>query len=195
MNIQVKLEGVEKALKMFNTRIVNQATRMALNETAKTAKTTAAGNIYHGWNLKKSDINKKLKTELARSSDLSAALVVRSESFSLSYFGAKQFSGRRTISRTGIKTGKRKSSKGGVYVRIKRGGKITHLSTSFIAATRSGHIGVFRRSTRKHLPIAERRLITVPSMFKQQDVYVPTLRAASRTWSTRLKHHLERLTR
>ena len=193
--INIELVGYEGALRLFDPRAVNKAARLAINEAGRAARVAGANQIFKHWSLKRGDINKKLSLSLARGDGLTARLTVASESFSLTYFGAKQFSGARVISRQkGTVNKKRRSSKSGVYVRVTRGGSIQHLPSSFIARMKSGHVGVFVRPNKQSRHIVERALITVPSMFHQDKVMTPVRRAIGSTWSERFAHHLDRLT-
>jgi hypothetical protein len=87
---------------------------------------------------------------------------------------------------------KRSRAARGVSVQIAKG-KTTSLPRSFIAATKSGHIGVFRRLGKSRLPIVDMSTITIASMFAQQKVQAATMKAVQAKWAERLQHHFDRL--
>lgn len=197
--LSVRLEGVDKAMRMFDARIVGQAASRSINETVRGVRTAAGKEIRKEWNIKASALVKKLRAKkMARVTDLEGIVEARSASFSLSYFGAKAYSGTMVQTRTMGKRLKRASSRKGVYVQIKRGGGTTHKPKAFMTAVRAGkgggyHIGVFEREGKSRLPIVERKVITVASMFNQEPVQQVAIKTVDDTFPRRFSHHLDRL--
>jgi hypothetical protein len=197
--LSVKLEGLERAMRMFDERLVGKAASQAINETVRGVRTAAGKDIRAEWNVKASDLNKKLRAaKMAKYNDLEGIVEARSASFSLSYFNPTAFRG--TMKQTGT-TGqrlKRASRKSGVYVKIKKRGGMTHLPHSFLSSVAAGkgagsHVGVFNRVGSKRLPIYERKVITVPSMFSQQPIQDGAAKTVDEIFPRRFSHHIDRL--
>jgi len=190
MLVKVRIEGIEQIIKKFYSPKVKQAIQSALNETALSTKTLASDLIRNecGFKIKKSDLDKRLELRLARGYNFTAILSAKRisafsgmrtghDSFSLTYFGAKEarrFSGGVHIkSRKGIKTQKRTRLGSGVTVQVLKGGRTARFPRAFIAKMESGHIGVFRRiegskmKSKDKAQIREVKVITVASMFSK----------------------------
>jgi hypothetical protein len=197
--LTVKLEGLERAMGMFEERIVGRAASQAINETVRGVRTATGKEIRKEWNIKAGDLNRKLRAiKMAMAGDLEGIVEAKSAAFSLSYFGAKAYKGRMVQTRTLGKRLKRASRKGGVFVRIKRSGGTTHLPKAFMAAVKAGkggsyHIGVFHRVGKPRLPIVERKVITVASMFNQEPVQDAALKTIDDVFPRRFNHHIDRL--
>lgn len=206
--ITIKLEGVEQARKAYDPKIVNRAARMAMNEAARQARTAALKSIRveQGYNIKASDLRQKLRiTSKASIADLTAELTATGRPISLAYFGAKEVRdiGRGRVltqTRTSGRIVKRTKAKRGVTVKIKRG-KTTHMKDAFmssVAAISKGelvgyHVGVFRRLTRKRLPIMEKAVVTIASMFGNSNTQAAITKAVEDTWRKRFDYHIKRL--
>jgi hypothetical protein len=197
--LTVKLEGIEEARRMFDPKVVNRAAYQAINETVRGVRTATGKEIRKEWNVKAGDLNKKLRAvKMARYGDLEGIVAAQSGSFSLSYFGAKSYKGNTVQTRTSGRRMKRASGKGGVYVKIKRSGGVTHMPNAFMAAVRAGkgsasHIGIFHRVGKGRLKIIERRVITVASMFGKPAVQAAATKTINNTFSRRFNHHIDRL--
>lgn len=197
--LSIRLKGLDNARRMFGERIVGRAASRAINETVKKVRTASGQEIRSEWNIKARDLNRKLRAiKMARSGDLEGIVEARSASFSLAYFGATAYKGRIKQTRTKGQKLKRASRKSGVYVKIKRGGGTTHKPNAFMAAVKAGkgnsyHIGVFERIGKARLPIVERKVITVASMFNQEPVQRIAIRTIDDTFNHRFNHHLDRL--
>ncbi|MCP3177276.1 phage tail protein [Desulfuromonas sp. KJ2020] len=202
--VTVKLTGIEAAMRAYDPARVSQAAKLAINETVKKIHTDAISSIRNeqGYNIKAADLRKKVKiTARASVANLAAVVTASGRPISLSYFGATQYRGRTVKTRGGQKTLKRRSSKSGVYVTIKRGEK-THLTDAFIAPVKATykngdfagfHIGVFRRMGDKRLKIAEKRVVTIASMYGNARTERAIRKAIDGSWNKRFNHHLSRL--
>ena len=197
--LTVKLKGLDRVMRLFDEKIVSSAASQAINETVRGVRTATSKEIRNEWNVKKKDLDKKLRAiKMARYGDLEGIVEARSASFSLSYFGAKFYKGNTVQDRTSGKRLKRASGKGGVYVKIKRSGGVTHMPNAFMAAVKAGkgsasHIGIFHRVGKSRLKIVERRVITVGSMFEKAPVQAAAAKAVDETFSRRFNHHIDRL--
>ncbi|MGE4544186.1 MAG: phage tail protein [Pedobacter sp.] len=197
--LSVRLEGLDKAMRIFDERIVSRAASQTINETVRGVCTSTNKEIRQEWNVKSADLSKKLRAiKMARATDLEGIVEARSTSLSLSYFGAKSYSGTMVQTRTVGKRLKRSSSRSGVYVQIKRGEGQTHKKNAFMTAVKAGkgggyHIGVFERVGKSRLPIVERKVITVASMFNQEPVQRVAIKTIDDVFPRRFNHHIDRL--
>lgn len=165
---------------------VKAAIRSAMNKMIGQLKTLTTAEIVSIFNVPRNVLGDRMKIFQARIADLEAEIVFSGKSIPLPYFGARQV-GRRTISTgragKGIKTTRRRSSRtftgpsfsGGVEVQITPG-KTTVVKSAFLAAMKSGHVGVFRRgagvmksrtkySYNKHsAKIYEQAMVSIASM-------------------------------
>ena len=195
--ISVRMEGVEEARATMDHKKVERAARMALNDSARTARTEAGKELRKKWNITASRVNKELKNlSFARVGNLAAIIEAKGRPISLVHFGAKEVKsfrgGVRVTTGRQSKMMKRSSQARGVTVRIEKG-KSTHLPNAFIATMRSGYTGVFQRwGTAGRLPVENKTSITIPSMYDQPKVQTATIRAAIKRWNERFQHHLDR---
>lgn len=214
--LSVQLEGIEEARRSFGSKIVDRAARLSINESARTGRKEAGKEIRARWNLKARKVNSELRNiQFATGGDLTAVIQAKGRPISLIHYGAKQLGVSRlwsnllgtrrgyvhnksiSLSKDGlvsknlsnrqIKAGKR-----GVEVNILRGEK-TFLRGAFIAPTKNGYIGVFRREGRKRLPVRNLSTITIASMFAQEKVQEVTIDAVGGRFQLRFNHHIDRL--
>lgn len=136
---------------MPTTDQFNTAMARAINHT--TAKAITAGNkgITRVWNIKTKDIKGYEVFKRANKNNTTAILTFKSRSLSLIHFQARQL-------------------KRGASFKIKKSGGRTTLRHSFIATTRGGYVGVFKRKGKKSLPIETFKSITPTTMFKKDGV-------------------------
>lgn len=182
--ITIRLEGIKEAMEKYNPATVRRAARAAIDRATKSGKSIASEEIRKDWNVKKSDLDPRIRTTPPRIDDLRGEISITGKSMSLSYFGARQISGATVRSRVGnnLKTGRvTRGMKAagplpsGVVVQILKGKDTVLLRNAFMAKVKSGkkgasHIGVFRRSTNKRLPIYEKNVISVASMAAKPEV-------------------------
>jgi hypothetical protein len=178
---ELELKGYDRLRNMLDPKNVDKAARMATNTAITRGKAEAARAIYARWNMKKSDINRATQALKATAGGRSAMITVKGRPMSLTYFGAKWYRGRSVTTRQRSSLRRRATGRSGVFVDIMRGGDTTHKPHAFIAAMRSGHIGVFERIPGSKMrgknkeQIVERKTITMASMFGQPEVMDPTL--------------------
>lgn len=167
MNFDMKLEGIDDALKMFDPKKVITAARQAINRTADSTRTEASRLIREEYNIKASKLNQYLKVNAkANGNDISATISGKGLGLALSYFDAKQSGVMTKTMRIGsnkiralvTKSGKRYG--GAVTALVKRAGgrKIVsgkYDNKPFMAQTKSGHIGVFVRTGKGKRPIEQ----------------------------------------
>jgi len=196
--ISVKLEGLKEVLAALDPKRATKAASMALNDAARAGRAEAGREIRRKFNIKADKLNSELRNVRFASADsLTAMIQAKGKPISLTYFGAKEvrdIKGRGVLVQT-RKSGrmmKRSRSARGVSVQITKG-KTTSLPKSFIATTKSGHIGVFRRIGKSRLPIVDMATITIATMFAQENVQAVTINAVKAKWAERLQHHFDRL--
>lgn len=187
-------------MKAIDPKIVRQAARAAIKRTADSAKSTASEEIRKVYNVKKSDLDPRIKVSPPRSSDLTAVVSIGGKGMSLSYFGAKQITRARVLSRkgkgiaSGKLTKKMKSSgpvPSGVLVQVMKGKNTALLRNAFLAKMKTGHIGVFRRLGKKRLPVDEKNVISIASMAENAKVMPRVLVKLQERWAKEFPHQLE----
>jgi hypothetical protein len=176
VQITCKILGLDSMMKSFQeeAEAAKKAMASTLNKVTAQAKTAAVRSITEKYNIKKRDLENtstnrtRINIVAARRDRLTAILQISGKPISLAYFGAKQTVGNRVITRTKGYTTKRAAKFQGVTVEILRGKK-TKMGNSFIAAVRAGnsgfHTGVFTRAGKGRLPILERKMVTIPTLF------------------------------
>jgi hypothetical protein len=209
MEVRIKLEGVEQALKRYNHRQVLKAVNFALRRAVKSGKTAASDEIRNtlGFNIMKSDLDRKI-TITTR--PLEGEITVAGKPIILSYFKPEQIESgirKRIIKRRGrkatafeIKQSKTKLTGSGVYIEIVkgrrtllRGGKITRMGIKvagvFIGRGKGGTPLVFGR-------IAKSRKLIAMKVYSEHFMFKKTLnRVAKRVveqwekeWANQIKH-------
>ena len=79
-----------------------------------------------------------------------------------------------------------------VRASVKKGGGAT-FESAFIAAMKSGHIGVFEREGRKRLPVSELMGLSAAQMAGEETVSRQVQEEAQRLVNERLEHEIDRL--
>lgn len=183
MNITIKLAGVEKLLKTFDPRKVARAAAGALNRAVKSGRTEASSVIREIWNIKKSDLDRKIVVKGAMMSNLTAILTVTGKPINLLYFGARQIAGGkskrlkfkgRISADAKIITGRAGRGYSGVTAQTQFSHK-TVLPKAFISrATKGGIPLVLIRSSKAKSKSGRKegllaiKVITEASIFKQE---------------------------
>ncbi len=211
---KIELVGFEELKKTLNPKTFQAAATSTVNKLMAKAKTVAVNEAVNVWNIKKSDLTTtstgkgRLQIQRATWSDMTSTLTITGRPLSLSLFGAKQIMGgsyRAKMGdaiRKGKVTGKMKKAgpvPQGVVVQLMKG-HTTFLRKAFLGRVKAGdqghHVGVFQRQGLERLPILEKRLITVPSMFAQvrimQAVEKTVLGNAQKTFNHELEFYLKR---
>lgn len=200
----LRLEGLDRLKRRLDPKKVERAAVSAINRAAKSTLSEASNIIRNekGWKIPKRDLDPRFSIKQARKGELQAVLTPRTTkgkaSIALTYFGAKEV--RRTkagvLTKQRSKEGglvakrqKRTKAPGGVTVQVLKGGKKAHYPKAFIARMRSGHVGVFRRTSElddKGRPkIAEVKVITVKTMFR--GIHKQLLEHARKRWRVEIK--------
>jgi hypothetical protein len=186
--IKIDFKISDDLKRLCDPATLKKATTSTLNKVMAQAKTAAVNVVTDRWNIKKSDLTTtgtgkaRLKITRATWQDQSVTLEISGRPLSLALFNPRQVMGATVKHRLGelIKTGKvtgRMKKAGpvpqGVMVQLIKG-QPTYLRTAFLARVKAGkdgsHIGIFNRTSKRRLPIMEKRLITVASMFAKGNV-------------------------
>lgn len=197
--VDIEIKGLEGARKWFDPKNVDRAAKDAINEAAKKARTAADTEIRKTWNMTKQSLKGRLKqVSKATEGKLESIIEAKSRPISLSSFGLTATSGRTKQTRKGVQTLKRASSQQGVSVQILKGKPKTHLPHAFLkrmggSSETGGNFRVFERMTKRRLPLADRHIITVASMFDRPDVQNSMEQTIEETFNQRFNHHLDRL--
>jgi len=154
-------------------KIVEQAIRSTMAKLRKRTHSKLSFDIRQKWNIAKKDLDGKLKIKASKGGNTyeTFEMTIKGTSLSLSYFGAKQFSGNRVTTRKKSVVNKRRSKFQGVEVKILKGKKKKQLTNAFIGASSSGHVMVLRRKGKGRYPIEAKAVISAASMFSDSEFY------------------------
>ena len=166
--------GLDAARRALGNDIVNQAMTSALNKLATKASTAASRAIRDKYAIKAKDLRKR-GTHNRRGLSIIRARRGRDMAIILSTGTALPLINFRVSPKTPEKDLSRKHRKGIRYRVVKA--KQVRVRKAFVARMRSGHIGVFERTSNKRLPIRELFGPSIPQMFREQN----TLSALART--------------
>lgn len=202
--ITVKLEGMQEALNIFDPKIVRQAARAAIDRATQSGRTIVSKEITSVWNVKKSDVDPRIKLTKPRMDDLKGEISIGGKGMSLSYFGARQIMGATVRSRVGqnLRTGKvTRGMKAvgplprGVVVQVLKGKETALLRNAFLAKVTAGksgnHIGVFRRLNKNRLPIDEKNVISIASMVNRPEVMTRVVDRIVDRWNVEFPRQLD----
>lgn len=135
MNIQIDT-GFNRLSDQFKSNVFkkdfNMFMRKALNTTAQDMRAPLRNNLKSIYSVKNAPINKTISIRKATTTNLMASIISRGPRLSLVSFSARQ-------------------NKKGVNVKVKQSSSKTLLPHQFIAQMKSGHIGVFKRSSTKFM--------------------------------------------
>lgn len=145
------------------------AAQQAVADTVRTGTALVAREIAKVVNLKISDIKETIRGKRGSFTDLSGAIVVTRKPVPLyQYLSGAQRSRVQKKLQSDVRG--KFTPRGGIVVRVRKGGDVQTYPTSFVAVVGSGHIGVFRRKWEgskrvARLPIKERMGPTAVGVF------------------------------
>lgn len=201
--VTLELKGLKEAMAAVDSRSVKLAARAALDRTAKAGRTVVSEEIRAIYNVKKSDLDPRIKINPPRANNLMAKITIDGKGMSLSFFGAKQVTASATVTRAkgnsmtskalfvGPTRGRRKALPVGVTVQVLKGKSATPLKSSFMTKMKSGHIGVMRRVGKKRLPINEQKVISLATMATNAKVLPNMLKKIQERWGVEFPRQLE----
>jgi hypothetical protein len=200
----IKLEGIDKALKQFDPKIVIRAANAAINDVSKQGVNEAERIIKSEYNIKPSRLKQFLKlTSRAKGNSLEATITGKGLGLALSYFDVKQI-GRsiRSLKIGGQKfksvVAKRGQQYGGaVTALVKRsaGRKVVsgrYDNKPFIAQMKTGHIGVWVRKDKDRKPIEQLYGPGVGGLFGTLNVMERTKKIINEKFAPRFSYWLNR---
>lgn len=186
MSVTADLKAVRDQLRKLEKGVREQAIAAALNRTADQAKTAATRDITAAFNLPSAYVRGRIR--IRRASARSGVLEVTLSAPGKRASNLIRFAERKVT----LAEGRRRTKQGthGVYVKVRRKGKLTLVKGAFI-----GNKGrtVFRRIGKGRLPIEALTTIDVPqAMFS--DIGVKNLqRAVAEIFPKRMAHEIQRL--
>jgi|GEM_PF-2583669 len=152
--------------------LVKKAIYSTMGKVRQRARTEVSNEIRKKWNIKKKDLDKRLRVRAGERGHgyETFELIIKGQSISLSYFGARQYAGNRVITRTMGRVNKRASRFQGVQVEVIKGRR-TQLPGAFMQAAGSGHVMVMKRTGKSRYPVAIKAVISPASMFSDSAIY------------------------
>jgi hypothetical protein len=219
MEFTCKLTGLSEALqKDLNPQNVLLAGKRSIVRAANSGKTIISDQIRGRWNIRKSDLDRKIYVDLKNINNMEATLTLTGEPISLIYFDPVEIKGGRRLSFKRNKGGTmpgligsqtRLKSGGGVTVKIiKR--KTAKLRPAFIATGKGGTPMVFRRipgsqssntytsksgKTVKREKLIAYKVVTYASILKQpgnMEVVINRIdEQLVKEWKSNLAHYTE----
>ena len=130
MQMSVKIEGIEEAKKLCSSTLMRDVLKYTMQDIAKGASVTGKNKIKDGYNIRPSDLNRKVKVK-STGDPLEQVVEVRDEGRPPGIF---QMSGRQAV-QTALGTWVEVSKRKGAYF----------IPQAFIATMASSHKGVFIR--------------------------------------------------
>lgn len=202
--ITIKLEGIEEAIKTFDPNVVRAAARTAIDRATSSGKTIASDEIRKVWNVKRPELDPRIKITKPRLDDLTGVITISGRGMSLSYFGARQITGNRVVTRSKkqLKSDKIKRAMlkygplpQGVVVQVKHGKETVLMRNAFFAKVKAGksgsHIGIFRRLSSKRLKIWEKNVISIASMAEDENVMTSVIKRIQERWEVEFPRQLD----
>ena len=175
--IEIEVVGIEK-VEAFMRRmplVTKRAARGAINDTLTHTRAGASKRIRSEFNILARDLKKQMVIKRATNAHLEGSVRIKGEPVPLLRFAARQ-------------------TRKGVTAKIKKKGKRTLIRSAFMQTMDSGHKGAFKRLGRKRLPIAERKVISAPSMFRQHldELEDDSLSFLDRRFKARMEYELSK---
>ena len=172
---------MRKVSLLANEEQINKAINRAAKRAADTAKAETVRQLSSEYTLPVSEIRGTITTRNLRGGDIGAVMQISSSPFALPKF-------------TGV-TPKEimPPAKGPVRSEVKKGSSL-ELARSFVAKMKSGHVGVYERTTKKSLPLEQHFGPATTGMFKANEkVNKAVMEKTGETFHNRVIHELERL--
>lgn len=198
----ISIEVSQESINLITEQLQNvpkkilRAQNKALTKTANYIKRGLVNEAAKRYNIPKGSFNKsfgkirKIKTANGTIAELKSFGVP----FPMMYFKPKPSKPYRKNRRTGEKRhlyiGKHYDERPRVTVEILRG-KRTVLNHSFLAEMKSGHIGIFHRTTKKRLPIKEKYAPSIPTMLGNTKVWVDVVDNAEEFFNNAFEQELK----
>ena len=176
IGIEISSETMERvqALLANIPKGAERAYSNAINRGISRVKSAAWRNVKQVYTVQSSALNAATNTSVQKASTGNLAGFVR-------------FAGYK------IKVSpKQPGSKKLVHAAVKKGGGAV-FESAFIAAMKSGHIGVFEREGKKRLPVSEFMGLSAAQMVGEETVSTQVQEEAQKLVNERLEHEIDRL--
>jgi hypothetical protein len=144
----IKLEGIDKALKQFDSKIVRRAAVAAINDCADGGKAETKRQLVAEYGIRPSKVAQYLKIVGAKQDHITATIIGLGKGLLLSYFKPKQEGVIANKNRFKYK-GKSRARGGKVFVEVKGRKEVSGVfgNKPFVARMKTTHIGVYVRVT------------------------------------------------
>lgn len=200
MNVDIKLEGVERALKKLDPQIVRRASVMAVNDVAKQGMAEAKRQITSEYNIKPGRVAQFLRLAArASGSVIEAVISGKGRGLALSYFGAKQegvTASKKNFRYTKMAHRQGNLRRGGqVSVLVKKSGGRKTVNTNpgaFMVRLKSGHVAVMQREESERYPIKQLYGPGVGLLFGSKKIIEATKALINKKFGPRFTYWLNR---
>lgn len=181
VGIEISAETMERvqALLANVPKGAERAYTNAINRGLSRVKTAAWQGIKQVYTVQAAALNAATNTRIQKASTGNLAGFVRFAGYKIPLYKFKV-------------SPKQPGGKKLVRASVKKGGGAT-FESAFIAAMKSGHIGVFEREGRKRLPVSELMGLSAAQMAAEETVSRQVQEEAQRLVNERLEHEIDRL--
>lgn len=138
MIIDVKLEGLDKALASLRPDLYQKAIRKTINDLMTRSSNSAKRKVRERYNIKAKQLNRYIKVRKASGNNLEAKLSAMSRDASLFHFINKG-------SISSSITAKKRRGRRPVKIKVLKKGGTHALRHAFVMIGKSGNIGIFER--------------------------------------------------
>lgn len=181
IGIEISSETMERvqALLANIPKGAERAYSNAINRGLSRVKSAAWRNVKQVYTVQSSALNAATNTSVQKASTGNLAGFVRFAGYKIPLYKFKV-------------SPKQPGSKKLVHAAVKKGGG-TVFESAFIAAMKSGHIGVFEREGKKRLPVSEFMGLSAAQMVGEETVSTQVQEEAQKLVNERLEHEIDRL--
>jgi len=166
-----------------------KAAAAAINRAAQSAMTAASKAARENYYVKHSDVLNTMKLYRATPADLSAMVVSRGHLLALSKF---RVTPKNPNPAKAAKARWKKGKASPLVARVRKG-EGGSIPGAFVARVESGHVGVFRRTTKAKYPVEHLYGPAIPQMLGSRSVSEAVETRAKEQLETRLEHEINRI--
>lgn len=190
--IELTAKQIEHAQKMLGhiPGAAQKAVAHAINRATQTAKSAAATEARKSYVIKHGDVLKTISIRKASPGDLTAAVVSRGHVVALPKF---RVTPKAPQPKRAAEVRWKKGRTFSIKARVKHGDGGGSINNAFVARMKSGHVGVFNRSSGKRFPIIQRFGPSVPQMLGAPSVRLWVENRATEALDKRLDHEIKRI--
>lgn len=177
----MKVDGLKQTLKEMDKlkHKISDASGKALGRVSEGVKTETSREVRTRYNIKNQDIKEEVK--IRNSGGGKIKIFAKGPNLPTIKFSPSP--NKPTV-------GKRSKP---VKVAVRKGGAKKRIPGAFPAKMRSGHIGIFKRSAKKSLPIEEIKSPAVPVMANNRDIIKRIEIEAEARMEKRMDHEIKQL--